>query len=39
LWRRKRGIDCFEMADVHDRKTRSFNMSRIRSKDTGPEIL
>ncbi len=27
------------MADVHDRKTRSFNMSRIRSKDTKPEIL
>src|SRR3989338_5620188 len=25
--------------DVHDKKTRSFNMSRIRSKDTGPEIL
>jgi len=27
------------MSDVHDKKTRSFNMSRIRSKDTGPEIL
>jgi DNA mismatch endonuclease (patch repair protein) len=27
------------MTDVHDKKTRSFNMSRIRSKDTGPEIL
>jgi DNA mismatch endonuclease (patch repair protein) len=27
------------MADVHDRKTRSFNMSRIRSRDTKPEIL
>ena len=27
------------MADVHDKKTRSFNMSRIKSKDTGPEIL
>ena len=27
------------MADVHDKKTRSFNMSRIRCKDTGPEIL
>ncbi|MDP2798314.1 MAG: DNA mismatch endonuclease Vsr [Deltaproteobacteria bacterium] len=27
------------MTDVHDRKTRSFNMSRIRGKDTGPEIL
>ncbi len=27
------------MTDVHDRKTRSFNMSRIRSKDTKPEML
>lgn len=27
------------MADVHDKETRSFNMSRIRSKDTKPEIL
>ena len=27
------------MADVHDRITRSFNMSRIRSRDTGPELL
>lgn len=27
------------MTDVHDRITRSFNMSRIRSKDTGPELL
>ncbi len=27
------------MADVHDKKTRSFNMSRIRGKDTQPEIL
>ena len=27
------------MSDVHDKKTRSFNMSRIRSKDIGPEIL
>ena len=27
------------MADVHDRKTRSFNMSGIRSKDTKPELL
>jgi T/G mismatch-specific endonuclease (EC 3.1.-.-) len=25
--------------DVHDKETRSFNMSRIRSKDTKPEIL
>jgi len=27
------------MTDVHDKKTRSFNMSRIRSKGTKPEIL
>jgi DNA mismatch endonuclease (patch repair protein) len=27
------------MVDVHDKETRSFNMSRIRSKDTKPEML
>jgi DNA mismatch endonuclease (patch repair protein) len=27
------------MSDVHDKKTRSYNMSRIRSKNTKPEIL
>ncbi|MGL5561764.1 MAG: very short patch repair endonuclease [Tannerellaceae bacterium] len=27
------------MADVHNKATRSFNMSRIRNKDTKPEIL
>jgi DNA mismatch endonuclease (patch repair protein) len=27
------------MADVHTKEIRSFNMSRIRSKDTKPEIL
>jgi DNA mismatch endonuclease (patch repair protein) len=27
------------MADVHSKRTRSFNMSRIRSKDTKPEII
>lgn len=27
------------MADVHDKETRSYNMSRIRSKDTKPELL
>ncbi len=27
------------MADVHDRETRSFNMSQIRAKNTKPEIL
>ncbi|RYZ84836.1 MAG: DNA mismatch endonuclease Vsr [Proteobacteria bacterium] len=27
------------MADVHDKATRSFNMSRIKSKDTKPEMI
>ena len=27
------------MADVHDKETRSYNMSRVKSKDTGPELL
>ena len=27
------------MADVHDKKTRSYNMSRIRSTDTKPELI
>ena len=27
------------MADVHNKKTRSYNMSRIRSKNTKPEML
>lgn len=27
------------MADVHSREVRSYNMSRIRSKDTKPEML
>lgn len=27
------------MADVHSKEVRSFNMSRIRSKDTKPEML
>ncbi len=27
------------MTDVHDKKTRSFNMSRIKGKDTKPEML
>ena len=27
------------MADVHDQKTRSFNMSRIRGKDSKPELI
>ena len=27
------------MADVHDKATRSYNMSRIKGKDTKPEML
>jgi len=27
------------MADVHDQKTRSFNMSRIKGKNTMPEMV
>ena len=27
------------MADVHSKETRSYNMSRIRGKNTGPEIM
>lgn len=27
------------MVDVHDKKTRSYNMSRIRSRDTKPELV
>jgi len=27
------------MADVHSKETRSYNMSRIRNKDTKPEML
>ena len=27
------------MADVHSKETRSYNMSRIRSKDTKPQLL
>ena len=27
------------MADVHSKETRSYNMSRIRNKDTKPELL
>lgn len=27
------------MADVHDPEVRSYNMSKIRSKDTNPELL
>ena len=27
------------MADVHDKETRSYNMSQIRAKDTKPEMI
>jgi len=27
------------MSDVHDKETRSYNMSRVRSRDTKPELL
>jgi len=27
------------MADVHDKKTRSYNMSQIKAKNTKPEML
>jgi DNA mismatch endonuclease (patch repair protein) len=27
------------MSDIHDKKTRSYNMSQIKSKDTKPELL
>ncbi|TFF33507.1 hypothetical protein [Mucilaginibacter psychrotolerans] len=27
------------MADVHSKETRSYNMSRIRGKDTKPEMV
>lgn len=27
------------MADVHDKKTRSYNMSQIKARDTKPEML
>jgi DNA mismatch endonuclease (patch repair protein) len=27
------------MADVHDKETRSYNMSRIKGKNTGPEMI
>jgi DNA mismatch endonuclease (patch repair protein) len=29
----------YEMADVHNKQTRSFNMSQIKGKNTQPEIL
>ncbi|MEL6536280.1 MAG: DNA mismatch endonuclease Vsr [Bacteroidota bacterium] len=32
-------FNLLRMADVHDKKTRSYNMSRIRGKDTKPEML
>jgi DNA mismatch endonuclease, patch repair protein len=32
-------MGIFKMADVHDSATRSYNMSRIRSKNTLPELV
>ncbi len=32
-------IDKPIMTDVHDKKTRRYNMSRIKAKNTKPEIL
>jgi DNA mismatch endonuclease (patch repair protein) len=32
-------IYFYSMADVHDKATRSYNMSQIRSRNTKPEIL
>ena len=29
----------YTMADVHTKETRSYNMSRIKSKNTKPEML
>jgi DNA mismatch endonuclease, patch repair protein len=29
----------YNMADVHDKETRSYNMSRIKGKDTKPEMV
>jgi DNA mismatch endonuclease (patch repair protein) len=31
-------LTLFKMADVHSKETRSYNMSRIKSKDTKPEL-
>jgi hypothetical protein len=40
IWRCSYNIPYFcLMADVHSKETRSYNMSRIRSKDTRPELL
>ncbi len=44
VWNNKRNclialLKSTTMTDVHNRKTRSYNMSRIRSKNTQPEIL
>jgi hypothetical protein len=30
---------CILMADVHTKEQRSFNMSRIKARDTKPEML
>ncbi|HFK5571581.1 TPA: hypothetical protein ACG0AO_003409 [Elizabethkingia meningoseptica] len=33
------GFKFVKIADVHSREVRSFNMSRIKGKDTKPELL
>jgi DNA mismatch endonuclease (patch repair protein) len=39
ILRKKKTSYNFEMADKHSKEVRSYNMSRIRSKNTGPEML
>nr|WP_294946392.1 hypothetical protein [uncultured Mucilaginibacter sp.] len=34
-----KAVSLPNMADVHSKETRSYNMSRIRSKDTKPEMV
>ena len=38
-WRNWGASYICAMADVHDKATRSYNMSRIKGKDTKPEML
>lgn len=33
------GFTSYQMADVHSKETRSYNMSRIQGKDTKPEMI
>jgi hypothetical protein len=36
---KKDDFKTINMADVHDKQTRSYNMSRIKGKNTKPELL